>query len=114
MMREPPAEPSTSAPPPSGPHTIVGDIDDNMRLPGAMALASPCTSPNMFAAPGAIEKSSISSFSTNPRPGTVTPLPNQALIVVVIATAVPSASTTDKCVVCGPAFGAGVESGQKC
>ena len=45
------------------------------RFPGAMAFASPCTSPNMFGVPGFDAKSSISLFRRNPSPGTVMPLP---------------------------------------
>src|SRR5213594_3479253 len=47
-MRDPPGEPNTSSSPPVGSSTMEGVIADNMRLPGAMAFASPCTSPNRF------------------------------------------------------------------
>lgn len=33
-------------------NTIVGAIDDNGRLPGAIASAAPCTGPNMLGTPG--------------------------------------------------------------
>ena len=55
--------------------TIVGVIDDNGRFPGAIALASPWISPNMFLAPTIAVKSSISLFSRIPVPDTVTPFP---------------------------------------
>ena len=45
------------------------------RLPGAMALASPWISPNMLGTPAREVKSSISLFSRNPVPSTVTPEP---------------------------------------
>ena len=54
---------------------MVGVIAESGRLPGSIAFASPCTSPNIFGAFGLDVKSSISSFSRNPRPGTVMPLP---------------------------------------
>jgi hypothetical protein len=73
-----------------------------MRLPGTMAFASPWTSPSAFGAPGLLAKSSISSFSRKPAPRTVTAEPNQKLIVVVMATALPLLSATEKCVVCLP------------
>ena len=44
MMRLPPGAPMTSTGLPSR-DTIVGDIEESGRLPGAIALASPCTSP---------------------------------------------------------------------
>ncbi len=45
MMRGPPGEPRTISTVPSL-STMVGAIEDSGRLPGAMALASPCTRPN--------------------------------------------------------------------
>jgi hypothetical protein len=44
-------------------------MDDRGRLPGAMALASPCTSPYMFCASALEVKSSISLLSRKPPPG---------------------------------------------
>ena len=73
-MREPPGAPTVMNSLPSF-STIVGVIDESGRLPGAIALASPCTRPNMFGAPGFDAKSSISLLSRKPRPGTVMPLP---------------------------------------
>ena len=43
-------------------------MDESGRLPGAIALASPCTRPNMFGAPGLAAKSSISLLSRKPVP----------------------------------------------
>ena len=80
MMREPPGEPSTRNTRPSR-NTIVGAIDESGRLPGAMALAAPCTRPNMLGTPGLDVKSSISSFSRKPVPGAITPAPNSPLMV---------------------------------
>jgi len=73
------------------------------RLPGATALV-PCTStsPKAFGWLGATEKSSISSFNTMPVPGTVMPEPNSRFTVCVVATALPAASVTEKCVVLPP------------
>src|SRR4051794_4925585 len=102
MIVGPPAPPTTRTTFPSGAVTIVGAIDDSIRLPGAIAFASPCTRPKPFAVPGTAAKSSISLLSTKPPPFTVTPEPYHQLIVVVIATVSPAASTTEKCVVCGP------------
>lgn len=50
-------------------------MEDNMRLPGSMALALPPTTPKALATPGLELKSSISSFSKKPAPLTTTPLP---------------------------------------
>src|SRR5205085_2588524 len=60
-----------------------------------IAFASPCTSPNMFGLPGCAAKSSISSLRKNPAALTYTPEPKSALSVVVVATALPAASTTE-------------------
>src|SRR5256886_316725 len=103
-MRDPPGEPNTSCSPPLGSSTMDGVMADNMRLPGAMAFASP-GKPNLFGLvqgeanrlglPGAVMKSSISSFNRNPAPVTVTALPKSLFSVVVQDTAFPSASTTE-------------------
>ena len=74
MMRPPPGPPTAMNSLPSLVR-IVGVIDDNGRLPGWIAFASPCTRPNMFGVPGFAAKSSISLFSRKPSPGAVTPLP---------------------------------------
>ena len=88
MMRDPPAAPSTASTCPPGPeHDASATSTRACACRGAMAFGSPCTRPNMFAVPGTVAKSSISSLSTKPSPGTVTPLPNHALSVVVRATA---------------------------
>ena len=50
--------------------TIVGVIDDNMRLPGSTLLASAPISPNMLGVPGLAEKSSISLLRRKPAPCT--------------------------------------------
>ncbi len=65
MMREPPGVPTTITGLPSL-STSVGVIELKGRLPGAIALALPCTRPNPFGAPGLEVKSSISSFKKNP------------------------------------------------
>src|SRR4051794_39559984 len=78
-----------------------------MRLPGATALASPWTSPYMFGVPGFAAKSSISLFSRNPPPATVTADPYQPFSVVVRATALSWSSVTEKCVVCRLSVGDG-------
>ena len=74
---------------------MEGVIADSMRLPGAMAFASPWTRPYMLGFPGAAVKSSISSLSRKPAPLTVTALPNPSFNVVVTATAAPEPSTTE-------------------
>ena len=75
MMREPPGEPNAIATRPSR-IRMVGAMDDSGRLPGAMALASPWTSPNRLGVSGATVKSSISSFISTPVPGAITLAPN--------------------------------------
>ena len=75
MMREPPQPPTSIMTEPSGSSTMVGDMDDSMRFPGAIALASHWTRPNMFAVPGWAAKSSISLFMKKPASGTQTPEP---------------------------------------
>ena len=81
VMREPPGEPSTSASRPAESTTMEGVMAESMRLPGAMAFASPCTRPNRLGRPGAEVKSSISSFKRNPAPVTVTALPKSLFSV---------------------------------
>ena len=94
IIREPPGEPSTIATPPSR-STMVGVMEDNGRLPGAIVLGTPCTRPNRLALPGLTVKSSISSFSRNPAPGATTPAPKMPLMVNVTATALPLLSITE-------------------
>ena len=74
MMREPPGEPTTSSSLPSL-ATMVGVIELSIRLPGAISLALPPVTPNMFGTPALALKSSISLFSRNPAPVTTCPLP---------------------------------------
>ena len=69
MIVLPPGDPVISTGSPSF-RTTVGVMELNMRLPGAMALASPPIRPNALAAPGLLEKSSISLLSRNPPPVT--------------------------------------------
>src|SRR6185369_7571087 len=78
---------------------IVGVIELNILLLGAIAFASPPTKPNILGVPGLLLKSSISLFRRNPAPFTNTLLPNPPFKVVVTATALPSASTIEKWVV---------------
>jgi hypothetical protein len=94
MMRLPPGVPTTSTALPSR-DTMVGVIELSMRLPGATALAVPPVRPNLFGAPAFTLKSSISLFSRNPAPVTTWPFPYAPFSVVVVATALPSASTTE-------------------
>ena len=75
---------------------------DSGRLPGAMALAAAPTSPYMFGTPAFTAKSSIWLLSRMPVPGTTMPEPNQPFSVIVPATRLPSASSTEKWVVCWP------------
>ena len=95
MIVAPPGVPVTANSAPSGSSTMLGDIDDSIRFPGAIALFSPCTSPNWFGVPGLAARSSMSLLSRNPAPGTVTLLPKNELTVVVTETAFPSASTME-------------------
>src|SRR4029077_12391332 len=79
-------------------------------LAGGMALAELCMRPYMLGTPTLEVKSSISLFIRKPRPSMVTPEPKPPLRVVVLATALPSASTMEKCVVWVDSF-AGVTVG---
>jgi len=96
----PPGEPVTSTSRPSR-ATIVGVIELSIRLSGAIRLAGVPMSPVSVVEPGRRLKSPISLLSRKPVPGTTRWLPNEASSVVVVATAIPSASTTEKCVVWG-------------
>src|ERR1700722_19890351 len=79
---------------------MVGVMADRGRFPGPTELAGPWMRPYMFGTPIFEAKSSISSFIRKPRPSTVTPDPKVLLSVKVFATALPSESTIEKCVVC--------------
>ena len=74
MMRLPPGDPVTSTGLPSF-STMVGDIDDNGRLPGPGRLASKPTRPKALEAPGAAVKSSSSLLSNTPVPSATRPTP---------------------------------------
>ena len=93
-MREPPGLPSTRNTLPSL-LTMVGAIEESGRLPGAMALRAPCSSPNILAVPGLAVKSSISSLRKKPVPGAITAAPMKPFSVKVTATALPCASITE-------------------
>src|SRR6185369_5905043 len=80
---------------------IVGVIAESGRFPGPMELAALCIRPYMLGTPTFEVKSSISLFIRKPRPSMVTPEPKPPLSVVVLATALPSASMMEKCVVGG-------------
>ena len=102
MMRGPPGLPVTMQQLGRPRSTIVGVMLESGRLPGATALAPrTSTRPKALGRLGATEKSSISSFSTMPVPGTVMPEPKSRLTVCVSATALPAASVTERCVVPG-------------
>ncbi|MNZ89897.1 hypothetical protein D3C78_1088380 [compost metagenome] len=79
-MREPPGVPITRLTLPSR-VIMVGLMDESMRLPGSMALASLPTTPKALATPGLALKSSISSFNRKPAPFTTTPLPKSQFSV---------------------------------
>ena len=66
---------------------MLGAMEERGLFSGATAFASPCTSPYWFGVPGLAAKLSISLFSRNPAPLTVTLLPYPELSVVVTATA---------------------------
>ena len=90
MMRNPPAEPSTAAGSPSAPKTMVGDIEERGRLPGATRFATgrPSTS-------GRKEKSVSSLFEQHSRAPS-SRAPKTSSMVVVIATTLPAASMIDR------------------
>ena len=96
MISGPPDPPATAATwPPRV--TMVGDMLLSGRLPGAMALASEPIRPKTFGTPGCAEKSSIVSLRMMPVSPATTIEPNVVLMLVVQATALPAASTTDRC-----------------
>ena len=104
MMREPPADPSTAAGAPSAQNTMVGDMDDRGRLPGATAFATgrpPISGRN--------EKSVSWLFSTIPR--TTMRDPNASSTVVVSATALPAPSTIERWLVPFSGCGGWLEGG---
>ena len=57
------------------PVIAAANNEESMRFPGWIEFASPCTSPNWLGTPGREVKSSISLFSRNPAPATVTRFP---------------------------------------
>ena len=75
---------------------IMGVIELNGFLPGAIAFASDPVRPNKFGAPGLELKSSISEFRKYPPPGTQTLLPKLSFNVVVIAAALPRPNGADE------------------
>ena len=74
VMVGPPGVPTTARSSPSC-TTMVGVIDESMRLPGSILLGSPCTRPKMFGEPGLTEKSSISLLSSTAVEGSTNLLP---------------------------------------
>ena len=98
MIRGPPDAPTTNSARPSR-TTIVGVMLDRGFFPGATPLCLLCSSPNALGSPGRAVKSSISLFNTIPYFGSTTKLPKAVLMVSVQATAFPSASMIEKCVV---------------
>src|SRR6478672_4192638 len=98
MIEAPPGEPIARKGLPSR-STIVGDMLDRGRLPGAGRFGSgavPCV--------GAKLKSVSSLLSRNPRPGTTIPLPPSCSIVFVYDTRSPHRSLTTKWLVCVPSL----------
>jgi len=76
---------------------MVGVMLLSGRFRGAIALASPPIRPYTFGTPGCAEKSSISSFKMIPVSPATSSEPKAVLIVVEHATALPSASMTERC-----------------
>ena len=76
----PPGEPSTIRSLPCL-VTMVGDMAESGRLPGAIALFGPWMRPNPLGTPTLLVKSSISSFMAKPRPLMTTPDPKEKLSV---------------------------------
>src|SRR6056297_2549957 len=93
MMRDPPGDPITRTGAPSR-RTIVGDIDDRGRLPGATALA--------IGTPSACDRKekSVSSLF-NRKPLVIKREPKPFSIVVVMDRALPYWSTIEICDVDG-------------
>ena len=98
MMREPPGEPSAITTRPSPSNTRVGAMELRGRLPGSSRLATGPPSRS-----GRKEKSVNWLLSRKPR--TMIREPNVVSMLVVMATALPSASTTLKWVVETPRAG---------
>src|SRR6185312_16996555 len=94
MIIGPPGEPAANSNLPSGPSTIVGDIEDSGCLPGAGALATGFPSRD-----GSSEKSV--SWLSRTKPPTTISEPNGASTVVVIDTTTPLSSTMDMWLVPG-------------
>ena len=104
MMVRPPGLPVTSTMRPSR-ATMAGVMLESIRLPGSARLGRVPIRPAAVVSPGAALKSPISLFSRKPAPGTTIFEPYDCSSVVVSATALRSASTTDRCVVSCPAAG---------
>ncbi len=109
MMREPPAEPTTATGDPSAPNTMVGDMEERGRFPGATAFAT-----GRPPIPGRKEKSVSWLFNTIP-PTTIRE-PKTSSTVVVSETAFPAPSTMEMWLVpfsgCGGWLAGGVEGPQ--
>ncbi len=105
IILEPPGVPTTITSLPFR-SMIVGVIELSMRLFGSILLASPPITPYIFGEPGFALKSSISSFNKKPEPATITLEPYASFNVVVTATAFPSGSITERCVVSGDSYSA--------
>ena len=99
MMVGPPAAPTTTFTCPLPSTAMVGVIDDSGRFLGATAFCSLPIRPKALGTPGVSEKSSIWSLRTMPVLPATRWAPKPRLTVVVSATAFPSASMTDRCVV---------------
>src|ERR1035441_8498852 len=76
MIVGPPAAPVTISSLPCGSSTIVGSIAESMRLPGRIAFASPCTSPNRLRSGGT--RISISLIQHGERRRFAMPIPLRA------------------------------------
>ena len=98
-MVVPPGAPVTNLTSPSS-NTMVGLMEESIRLKGWISLATPPTAPKKLGTPAFTLKSSISLFSKKPAPSTTTPEPKLKLIVVVLDTALPYWSKIEKWVVC--------------
>ena len=99
MIVGPPAAPTTTFTWPLPSTAMVGVIDDSGRFLGATAFCSLPMRPNALGTPGVSEKSSIWSLSTMPVLPATRCAPKVRFTVVVSATAFPSASIIERCVV---------------
>ena len=93
MMVEPPGEPITARR--SLPTTMLGVIDDSIRLPPTGALAEPPIRPNALGWPDTRAKSSISLLSRMPVLPATKLEPRVVFTVAVIDTMLPSLSTIE-------------------